>query len=290
MNLKTGFLNIFRRISQLPAAEVFLAERIANGSKISKKLIADIALYPKNSFRTCTRNGIHYKLDISDYMEHAIYFNITDTVDFDRRFLYSLIKPDFICLDIGANIGETTLNFARLAPNGRVYAFEPVPFLHERLKTNIALNRYQHIDIYNLALSDKEEELFFENPSNNNSSGIALSKEPTNTSTLVHSTTIDEFISSNNIGRVDFIKIDVEGFENFVINGARHTLQQLQPIMVIEIDNRYLKGKNTSEKILLTQLSMEFGYTLYRIDGINKIKITAIEDTDTHYDVLCVKE
>ena len=96
MGLKTDFLNIFRRISQIPVIERTLSESILNGSKISKKLIANISLYPKQSFRTCTRNGIQYKLDISDYMEHAIYFNITDTVDFDRRFLYSLIKPDIV--------------------------------------------------------------------------------------------------------------------------------------------------------------------------------------------------
>lgn len=290
MGLKTDFLNIFRRISQIPVIERTLSESILNGSKISKKLIANISLYPKQSFRTCTRNGIQYKLDISDYMEHAIYFNITDMVDFDRRFLYSLIKPDFICFDIGANIGETTLNFAKLAPEGRIYSFEPVPFLFERLKINTELNPFKNIELYNIALSDREEELFFENPSNNNSSGISLNKESSGTSTLVHSTTVDLFVSKNNINKIDFIKIDVEGFENYVINGAENTLLKHTPLLMIEIDNRYLKPKNTSEKILLTELSMKFGYSLYRIDGINKIKITAIEDTDKHYDVLCVKE
>ncbi|HNE50584.1 MAG TPA: FkbM family methyltransferase [Chitinophagales bacterium] len=290
MSLKTDILNVFRRIVQWPVAERILLEKIKNGNTLSKKIIAGPNLYPKNTIRTCIRDGIKYRLDISDYMEHAIYFNINDTVDFDRRFLYSIIQPDFICFDVGANIGETTLNFAKLATEGKIYSFEPVPFLYNRLKTNINLNTFNNIELHNLALSDREEELYFENPKNSNSAGISMHKEYTTTANVVHSTTIDAFIFQNNISKIDFIKIDVEGFEHYVINGARNTLLQHKPLLFIEIDNRYLKTKNTSEKIILTLLASEFGYTLYRIDGMNKIKITTIEDTDTHYDVFCVWE
>ena len=153
MNFKTKFLNIFRRISQLPSVEKMLAENIRNGSKISKKLIAGNGMYPKGTIRTCNRDGIHFRLDISDYMEHAIYFGINDTVDFDRRLLYSLIKENYVCFDIGANIGETTLNFAKLAVNGKIYSFEPVPFLFQRLKTNVELNNFQNISLNNVILN-----------------------------------------------------------------------------------------------------------------------------------------
>ncbi len=290
MGFKTKFLNIFRRISQIPPIERALAKSIRNGNKISKKLIADITLYPKESFRNGSANGINYRLDISDYMDHALYFGIHDTVDFDRRMLYSLIKKDFVCFDIGANIGETTLNFARLAPDGKVYSFEPVPFLFQRLKTNTGLNNFQNISLYNIAVSDKKEELFFDKPGNNNSSGISMNKEKSSTSACVQSTTIDSFVNENNIHKIDFIKIDVEGFENYVINGGSNTFKNMKPVLFIEIDNRYLKPKNTSEKIILTQLRNEFNYTLYRINGMEKIKIDAIEDTNEHYDVLCIME
>ena len=199
MNFKTKFLNVFRRISQLSSVEKMLASTIRKGSKISKKLIAGNGMYAKNTTRTCNRDGINYKLDISDYMEHAIYFGINDTVDFDRRMLYSLVKENFICFDIGANIGETTLNFAKLAAKGKIYSFEPVPFLFQRLKTNVELNSFQNISLNNLAVSDKQEELFFENPNNNNSSGISLNKEKSAVSSVVYSTTIDTFVSSTNI-------------------------------------------------------------------------------------------
>ena len=290
MNYKTKFLNIFRRISQIPSVEKKLAEKIINGSTISKKLIADIGLYPKGSIRNCNRNGINYRLDISDYMEHAIFFGINDTLDCDRRMLYSLIKENYVCLDIGANIGETTLNFAQLANKGIIHSFEPVPYLFQRLKSNVALNNFQNIFIHNLALSDKEETLYFEIPNNNNSSGISLYKEKSKTSSIVLSTTIDQFVTDNKISNIDFIKIDVEGFENFVLNGGHHTIQKMKPIIVIEIDNQNLLQHQSSEKKIISKLQNEFGYTLYRINGIEKIKITELEQTDSHYDALCIYE
>lgn len=290
MQFKTRVFNIFRNISKIPIIETFLAERIKNGSKLASKLIAGIKLYPKNSIRNCCRNGINYRLDISDFMEHGLYFNINDTVDFDRRFLFSLIKDDFICFDIGANIGETTLNFAKLANKGKVYSFEPVPFLYERLQTNVALNHFPNIELYNIAISDKSETLFFQMPSNHNSAGISMSKQASQDSRAVAAITLDDFIQEQEILRVDFIKIDVEGFENFVINGAYKTIQKYRPLLFIEIDNRYLIPKNTSEKKLLTQIQRDFGYTVYRIHGMEKIRLNTIEDTGEHYDVLCVME
>ena len=290
MNFKTKFLNIFRRISQLPSVEKILAENIRNGSKISKKLIAGNGMYSKGTIRTCNREGINFRLDISDYMEHAIYFGINDTVDFDRRLLYSLIKENYVCFDIGANIGETTLNFAKLASKGKIYSFEPVPFLFQRLKTNVELNNFQNISLNNLAISDKQEELFFESPTNNNSSGISLNKEKSASSSIVHSTTIDTFVTENNIEKIDFMKIDVEGFENFVINGGTETLKKMKPILFIEIDNKNLQKNNSSEQKILTLLQNQLGYTLYRIDGIEKTKLTVLENTNEHYDVLCVAE
>ena len=290
MTIKTKILNKFRKISQIPVIEKMLTDKIIGGSSILKKFIAGNAMYLKDTYRDCTRDQIHYRLDISDYMEHAIYFGINDGVDFDRRVLYSLINENYICFDIGANIGETTMNFARLAPKGKVFSFEPVPFLFQRLKTNLELNNFPSVFLNNLAVSDKEEELFFEKPVDNNSAGISLNKEKSNTSQVVHSTTIDLFVSANNIDKIDFMKIDVEGFEYFVINGGLNTLKKFKPVLFIEIDNKNLSKNNSSEKELLSQLKNDLGYSLYRIEGMQKIKIDSIENTNKHYDVLCIIE
>ena len=72
--------------------------------------------------------------------------------------------------------------------------------------------------------------------------------------------------------------------------GAANTLLKMKPTLMVEIDNRYLISKNTSEKMLLSLLQNTYGYTLYRINGLEKIKINLIEDTNMHYDILCVAE
>lgn len=287
MTIKTSILNIFRSVSKIRFIEEALANQINNGNNFATKLIASNYLYPKNSIRNCTRNGIIYTLDISDYMEHGIYFGIYDGPDFDRTQLYSLIKPNYICFDIGANIGETTLNFAQIAKNGKVYSFEPVPFLFERLKKNVQQNKFENIFLNNIAISDRKETLFFSTPINNNSAGIGLQKNKEEKSNAVFADTLDNFVDENKIERIDFIKIDVEGFENFVINGAINTLKSLKPILFIEIDNHHLLKNNTSEAEILTKLS-SLGYTLFAIEEKSKIEITSFENTNKHYDVLCI--
>jgi FkbM family methyltransferase len=289
MTLKTRVLNIFRKISQIPAIETILAKRIHNGSRLSRKLIASHRMYPHGSFRDCTRQNLHFHLDISEYMEYAIYFDIKDGIDFDRRVLYSLVKNNSVCFDIGANIGETTLNFARLAREGKVYSFEPVPFLFERLQTNVSFNNFPNIFLNNLALSDKKEQLFFESSKNHNSSGISLQKHPTSRSQAVNSTTIDSFVEENNITHIDFMKIDVEGFESLVIKGGMRTLKKFMPVIFMEVDHHNLSKNNSSEKELLMQMH-SLGYSLFRIEGIQKIKIHQSEYTGLHYDVLCIME
>lgn len=291
MSIKSKILDFVRIIvCRIPFIEKLILEQLRQGNVIAQKLLAGNHLYPKNSIRHCTRNNINYELDISDYMQHAIYFHLTQHVDFDRRKLYSLIQANFVCIDIGANIGETTLNFAQIAKNGKVYSFEPVPFLFEQLIKNISLNDYNNIAAFNIAIADNEEDLFFEMPSNKNSAGISLNKQQAGTAKRVVGTTLDNFIRQQNIPHIDFIKIDVEGFEYFVLKGATQTILQHRPILFIEIDNSYLSAKNTSEKEVLSYLQNKLGYTLYRINGIAQEKINNLENTNLHYDVLCVFE
>ena len=81
----------------------------------------------------------------------------------------------------------------------------------------------------------------------------------------------------------------MEGFENFVISGAISTLQKFKPVLFIEVDHKNLQKNNSSEKELLSKLK-DFGYSLYKVDGIQKIRLNMIENTNEHYDVLCIKE
>src|SRR4051794_3396415 len=80
-------------------------------------------LYNYRSLRSVTRNGINYELDISCLMQWYVYWGFKEK---QRDRLYSLVNEGDVVLDVGTNIGETLLNFARMVgPSGHVYGFEP---------------------------------------------------------------------------------------------------------------------------------------------------------------------
>lgn len=246
------------------------------------KLLPSNATYPKNSLRIAKRNQITYELDISDYMEYVLYFGIDAE---PRNVLNNLIKNDTVILDIGTNIGETLLNFAKINQNGMNYGFEPVPYLYKRAIKNISLNKFLNIRVNNIALSDKEESLFFQMPTNNNSGGIAMSKNTNIGSQEVKAIKLDDFLLKNSISKVDFIKIDVEGFEMNVLKGAVETLKTHKPTMFIELDDKNLKKQNSSAKELVVFL-INIGYTIKHAQ--NQMIITenfAFENQ--HFDITC---
>jgi FkbM family methyltransferase len=287
MSFKTTVLNAVRRIAFLAPVENFLVKKIAQGSILATKMIPGNKMYPYGTLRTCNRDGINFTLDISDYMDHALYFRVTQGADFDRRVLYNLIQEHFICYDIGANIGETTLNFAKRATHGKVYSFEPVPYLFKRLIKNIQSNNFNNIQLLNIALADQPETLYFEMPLNHNSSGISLFKTPTQKAIAVDCTTLDLLADDDQLTPPHFLKIDVEGFEYAVIKGAFRMLQKFKPLLYIEVNQYNLNKAGSSEMQLLSILQNDLNYTLYKIDGIQKIKITDIKNTGMHYDILC---
>ena len=84
--------------------------------------------------RKVSRNGINFVLDLSDLVDWWIYFGFRDL---GRMELFSKVKKGGIVIDIGANIGEVSMNFAKLAgPNGRVISFEPNRSNYKRYERN----------------------------------------------------------------------------------------------------------------------------------------------------------
>lgn len=250
------------------------------------KLVPSNITYSVPTFRKAVRDGITYKLDISDYMDYALYYGIQSE---PRDKLYGLVKEGFVVFDVGTNIGETLLGFAQIIGNkGKVYGFEPVPYLHERAKTNIGLNNFNNIHLFNVALSDKEETLSFTPTPNQNSSGIAMRKKTDEgyVGTQVSAFTLDSFVASEQIAHIDMIKIDVEGFEFNVLQGALETLKTKRPILVIEVDDNNLQRQNVTAKQLLEFLSN----TGYKLADLQTEKALNMQDSfqNCHFDVLCV--
>jgi FkbM family methyltransferase len=133
-----------------------------------------------------------------------------------------------IVLDVGANIGTHTLTYAQTAD--MVYAFEPQPFCFDMLCTNLLLNNVLNVTPIQCALgpSDGIVHMNIHDPTQPNSpAGEGVGKG--------ESTVMMHKLDTLGIRGVNFIKMDVEGFELDVLKGMRQTLQEYQPVLYIEI-------------------------------------------------------
>lgn len=172
-----------------------------------------------------------------------------------------------IAVDAGANVGVYSVELAALGYE--VHAFEPIPETYARLQKNLALNssivgKVRSID---RALGDREQRLTMTGPGNSPATAH-ISQTPANgVSALlpVWITTLDAYAESTGIQHIDFLKLDVEGYEPAVLRGAARLLGRHG------IDTVYFEwcppllrrlGFDPSEP--LTELK-NFGYAFYRI-------------------------
>ena len=149
----------------------------------------------------------------------------------------SLITPQMVVADVGANIGMTALLFSDLAR--KVYAFEPSPSTFALLSENLAAAGKSNIELCNLGLGDQPQSQTITFSNNNRSGGfVSQHIQPVvgYTTENIEISTLDWFFSAKD-QRPDFIKMDVEGFEPHVIRGGRSLLAAQKPVVVLELNH-----------------------------------------------------
>jgi len=153
-------------------------------------------------------------------------FTAEDKYRDDREFFTRYLSPGDTVVDVGANIGLVSLTLSRLVgEQGRVYAFEPHPRVYEYLLGNIAINRVENIHAFNVALGDSEGVVrFVDRRRGDNRSSVASDGR----GIAVPCHRLDRF----DLPAVPLalVKIDVEGYEKFVVQGAKPLLDRLSCI------------------------------------------------------------
>jgi FkbM family methyltransferase len=130
-------------------------------------------------------------------------------------------------VDIGAHIGYTVTKFHSILEGGRIFAFEPSDISYEFLNRNIQLNRLNKVEVFKIAIGGESKMIQLSNSDNLFINHVLEKSGNTQMRTL------DSFEFEN----VGLIKIDVEGYEQQVLNGCVETIKKNRPLLIIEIRN-----------------------------------------------------
>lgn len=152
----------------------------------------------------------------------------------DQKAFFATDKAITI-FDVGANHGETAMEYLQNFPKSTVYAFEPLPNLYDYLDSRFRNN--QQVKPQKIALSDSNGEAVFHVNGSQDTSSLLASKSldslpqsyaevlKTTSQITVKTQTIDNFCQANKISHIDILKLDVQGAELKVLEGAKEMLQ-----------------------------------------------------------------
>jgi FkbM family methyltransferase len=146
-----------------------------------------------------------------------------------------LLRPGAVCVDVGGNFGQFAAFLSRaVGPTGQVHSFEPLPYNQKIFTAVMRYLRASNVQLHCCALGSENGTGRLVVPDLNTGEAYMA---PSFNGVEVEVLRLDDWAGCAQIGAVDFIKIDVEGFELFVLRGARHLIESCHPVILCEISN-----------------------------------------------------
>jgi FkbM family methyltransferase len=210
----------------------------------------------------------------------------------ETDYVISVLSEGDIFIDVGANIGLFSLLASKIVGNaGRVLCYEPAPITFSRLKENVQLNNLKNIDIRNIGLSNKKGELIFYISNNGHDAWNSFAPSQDNkleSSIQVPVSTVDIELENVDKSRIKIVKIDVEGWEKFVLHGGKNFFVNYNPIVMVEFteENTFNAGYPVYD---IYNIMEDFGYVWYIIHKGKLVK----EKKRLHYpydNLIAIKE
>ena len=226
-------------------------------------------------------------MQIAELSEHIYCYNFEKK---EQYFVRAILKPGDVFVDVGANIGLYTVIGARaVGARGHVYSFEPTSKTFNRLVANVKLNQFTNVTYSKVALSDNRSKAELHvslerwdawntlgKPTGTDGSGFGIEE--------VNMIPWDVFASEHGISKVNFMKIDVEGWECKVLKGASKMLIQADaPTLLVEFNDEALLAAGASSSELYDLLT-SFGYSIYR-QGKKPLELVPFPPMATKYDI-----
>jgi len=203
------------------------------------------------------RLGLHWVLNPSDHSEGYLFW-VGNCDLWERYHIQRLLTKGSVLFDIGTNFGLYALTLAYNRPETTVHCFEPNPVTYARLTRNISLNQLPNLHPHPVGLGDWEGTACVINNNDGNSGAVSLGEGQ---GTVI--TTLDQFCEDNRIERIDFIKVDIEGFEARLLKGGRRSLERFKPMMQLELNAPALARAGASVDDVLGPLK-SCGYEFYQ--------------------------
>jgi FkbM family methyltransferase len=201
----------------------------------SRARVADLRLSAGRPFARVRVNGLRLKIDLRDQgIGRPLYVRRSYELP-ETNYLRTHLHPGMVLVDVGANIGYfTTLASRIVGPTGRVVAVEPDRDNYAILKANLSANRIENSIAIDSALgSSPGHARLYRSRENNGDHRLYSGSDSARESIKVEIETLDDLLDRLGITRVDFIKMDVQGYESHVLQGMKRTLDRSRNLVVL---------------------------------------------------------
>lgn len=227
--------------------------------------------------RVIERNGLKYEIDLAEGIELSLFLFGKYQKHITQNSFLRIHENDVI-VDIGANVGLMTLQFAQLVPKGRVYSFEPTHYALDRLKKNLSLNPEvaKNVTVINAFVSvnsTSDPKMIAYSSWRVNGEKID-NEHPYHKGTAkdtqgVGSVSLDDYVEEQKMEKIDLIKVDTDGNEKEVFLGAAKAIAKYRPKIIFEIT-----------QYLLDEKKMGFDFYIDYFGKLNYKMMDTVTDTE----------
>lgn len=241
---------------------------------------------------TETKDGRKFSVHLKTGMQTTVFF-LGEYENALTEIVKSLLREGDVCLDVGANFGwYSTIFHKYCGPGGKVHAFEPVPPTFRELEENYELmGSPSNVVINNLALGEEPDELtinLFEGLSTGHASMSDQGRADT-ISFKCEVVTLDSYLEKENVGEVNFVKVDIEGAEMMFLKGAERLFaQKTPPIWLMEMALQQTSNFGYLPNDLIDFMRERAEYDFYKVDEPNTklVKIDGFKADDIGANVI----
>ena len=209
----------------------------------------------------------------SSYGSYVVYAKFPEYEE--MNFINSFITDGNIIIDVGANLADISILSASKGENVRVFCFEPTEKLIQLINENILINHFEkRISVFQKAVSNINGKIHFTLEQESEISHISIDNRLEKNSIEVESTTLDTFAEQHSINHIDLLKVDVEGAELFVFQGAKKLLKNQKIDCILFEFNKNIPRFGYSKSELIYYL-LNKDYFVFKFDQDSKLSLVS---------------